>query len=96
MRRPSVRHTRSSSLGPFADPAKFGFSVDLGDHDSNKLAWKEVNITAGTKVMISILDDKDEEGWSGVVSSINVSIPAYWLISFLSRSPSSRVMTSPA
>lgn len=46
--------------------------------------------------MISILDDKDEEGWSGVVSSVNVSIPTYLLISFLSRSPSSRVKTSPA
>ena len=32
--------------------------------------------------MISILDDKGEEGWSGVVSSVNVSIPTYWLISF--------------
>jgi len=82
MRRCSVRHTRASSFGPFADPTKFGFSVDLGDHDSNHYKWPKVNVTAGAKVMISILDDKGEEGWSGVVSSVNVSIPTYWLISF--------------
>ena len=79
MRCPSVRHPRASSLGPFADLTKFGFSVDLGDHDSNTLKWSKANITAGTKVMISILDDKDEEGWSGVVSSGSVPIPIHWL-----------------
>lgn len=42
--------------------------VDLGDHDSNKFQWSKVNIAAGTKVMISVLDDKDEEGWSGVIT----------------------------
>jgi len=42
--------------------------VDLGDHDSNKFEWSKVNVAAGTKVMISILDDKDEEGWSGVIT----------------------------
>jgi len=44
------------------------FLVDLGDHDSNQFDWSKVNITAGTKVMISVLDNKDDEGWSGVIT----------------------------
>jgi len=50
-----------------------GFSVDLGDHNTNTFDWSKVNVAAGSKVMISILDDKDEEGWSGAVSRENVS-----------------------
>ena len=90
MRQPYVRQPCASSLGPFADLTELGFSVDLGDHSSNTLQWSKVNVTAGTKVLISVMDDKEQEGWSGVVSSGNVSIPIYFLISCLSRSPSSR------
>jgi hypothetical protein len=86
---------RSPDLG-VPDLMKPGSSVDLGDHDSNKFDWTKVNVAAGTKVMISILDDEDEEGWSGVVSRKNVSLPIYSLIFSLSRLPSSRAMTSPA
>jgi len=48
---------------PCGDPL-----VDLGDHESNTFNWSKVNITAGTKVMVSILDDKEQEGWSGVIT----------------------------
>jgi len=51
------------SSNPCGDPL-----VDLGDKDSNKFEWPKVNITAGTKVMISVLDDKDDEGWSSVIT----------------------------
>ena len=68
MRRPSVRYPYAVGLGGFADLTKFGLSVDLGVHNSNHFQWSKVNITAGTKVLISVLDDKDQEGWSGVVS----------------------------
>lgn len=68
MRRPSVRYPYGVGLGASADLTKFGLSVDFGDHDSNQFQWSKVNITAGTKVLISVLDDKDQEGWSGVVS----------------------------
>jgi len=55
-------------------------SVDLGDHDTTTFQWPKVNVAAGTKVMISILDDKDEEGWSGPVSRKNVSLLTYSLM----------------
>jgi hypothetical protein len=42
--------------------------VDLGDHDSNEYKWPEVNVAAGSKVLISVLDEKEEEGWSGVIT----------------------------
>ena len=51
----------------FANLTKLVFSVDLGDHNTNSFEWSKVNVAAGTKVMISILDNKDEEGWSGAV-----------------------------
>jgi len=96
MRRPSVGHSCASGLELFTDLVKPGFSVDLGDKDSNKFEWSKVNITAGTKVMISVLDDKDDEGWSSVVSRENV-FPIDFLTHFLlfSRLLLSRVMTAP-
>ena len=84
-------------LRVLSDLTKPGFSVDLGDLDSNKFDWAKVNISAGTQVMISVLDGQDQEGWSGVVSSKNVSpLPVCSLIFPLRRLPSVQVMTSPA
>jgi hypothetical protein len=83
-------------LGVFADLAEPGFSVDLGDHDTNQLQWSKVNIPAGTQVTISVMDGNDDEGWSGSVSCGNVSLPICSLIFFLSRLPLRRAMTTPA
>ena len=60
-----------------ADLTKLGSSVDLGDHSDNTVQWPKVNVAAGTKVMISILDDKDEEGWSGVVSPKSLPVDLF-------------------
>jgi hypothetical protein len=80
----------------FADLMKPGCSVDFGYLDSNTFQWPQVNITAGTQVLISIVDQNDDEGWSGVVSGENVFPPVHSLMLFPSRSPSGRAVTAPA
>jgi len=54
-------------IAPSSDPCGEPL-VDLGDLTSNTFQWSKVNITAGTQVMISVLDDTDVEGWSGVIT----------------------------
>ncbi|KAI0775171.1 hypothetical protein BD413DRAFT_603146 [Trametes elegans] len=52
---------------PDSDPCN-SVLVDLGDHDMNHISWNNVTLDVGTKLMVSVLDAKDEEGWSGVVA----------------------------
>lgn len=47
---------------PCTDPL-----VDLGDLDTNNYGWV-VNITAGSTVMISVLDGNNQEAWSGAMT----------------------------
>ncbi|KAI0777044.1 hypothetical protein BC629DRAFT_629799 [Irpex lacteus] len=43
--------------------------VDLGDHSNGALTWPGThNLTAGTKVQISLEDSKGEEAWSSVIT----------------------------
>lgn len=88
--------THPPDPGVFSDLTKLGFSVDLGDHDTNGYQWPKVNLAAGTKVMISVLDDKEEEGWSGIVSSETRLSTGIFTYALPFRLPSSRVTTSPA
>ncbi|KAI0264479.1 hypothetical protein BC834DRAFT_1042389 [Gloeopeniophorella convolvens] len=40
--------------------------ADLGDHNSSSLTWT-VSIPAGKKVLVSVLDGKSQEAWSGPI-----------------------------
>jgi hypothetical protein len=41
--------------------------ADLGDHDENHMTWTN-KLPAGTKVMLSVLDANEDEGWSGEIT----------------------------
>ncbi|KAF9647976.1 hypothetical protein BDM02DRAFT_3129388 [Thelephora ganbajun] len=42
--------------------------VDFGDQNTNTYQWSKVNLPAGSKVQVSILDANDLEGWSGPIT----------------------------
>lgn len=42
--------------------------VEFGDVYINKLDWSQVNITAGSTVMIFVLDGNNQEAWSGAIT----------------------------
>ena len=42
-------------------------SVDLGDIQATLTNWK-VNLPAGTEVVLSVIDAKDQEAWSKKVT----------------------------
>ncbi|KAF7327679.1 hypothetical protein MKEN_00347300 [Mycena kentingensis (nom. inval.)] len=41
--------------------------ADLGDHSGTSMKWN-VTFPAGTKLMVSIEDSDEEEGWSGAIT----------------------------
>jgi hypothetical protein len=49
-------------------------SADLGDHSSTSMTWKNINLPAGTKVMLSLEDANEDEAWSGEVRASNLPI----------------------
>ncbi|KAI0766815.1 hypothetical protein BC629DRAFT_1292817 [Irpex lacteus] len=51
--------------------------VDLGDHSNGALTWPGThNLTAGTKVQISLEDSKGEEAWSSGNATVSASSSA--------------------
>ncbi|KAI0091259.1 hypothetical protein BDY19DRAFT_991827 [Irpex rosettiformis] len=68
--------------------------VDLGDHSNGALTWPGThNLTAGTKVQVSLEDDKGDEAWSSVITVGQGNCTAS---ASASASPSSSVALSSA
>jgi len=66
----SAQFTWSESKGPYnlivvpaATPCD-DVLADLGDHNGLSMTWKQVNIPAGTKVLVSLEDGNEDDGWS--------------------------------
>jgi hypothetical protein len=51
-------------------------SADLGDHNGLSMTWKQVNIPAGTKVLVSLEDGNEDDGWSQEVRLLHRNLIA--------------------
>ncbi|KAI0787626.1 hypothetical protein C8Q74DRAFT_1252916 [Fomes fomentarius] len=50
-----------------ADPCETVLA-DLGDHSGTHITWDPKGLKAGDQVLISVLADDSDEGWSGAVT----------------------------
>ncbi|EIN09775.1 hypothetical protein PUNSTDRAFT_125835 [Punctularia strigosozonata HHB-11173 SS5] len=95
----SAQITWSDGKGPYnlvvvpAEDPCGDILADLGDHSGASMTWKNINFAAGTKVMLSLEDDNEDEAWSGEIT-IGASDDASCLAVASSASGSASVASS--